>query len=45
MDILERVQQRATKVVPGLDHLAYGERLRELGLLSWDCLRRDLISA
>jgi len=31
MDILERIQRRATKVIKGLDHLTYKERLRELG--------------
>ena len=28
MDILERVQQRATKMMKGLEHLSYNERLR-----------------
>ena len=34
MGILERVLQRATKMMKGLWHLSYEERLRELGLLS-----------
>jgi len=30
MDILERLQQRATRLVKGLEYLFYEERLREL---------------
>ena len=34
MDILEEVQWRATKMIKGLEHVSYGKRLRQLGLLS-----------
>lgn len=34
MDIMERVEQTAMQIIKELEHHSYGERLRELGLLS-----------
>ena len=44
-DLLERVQRRATRLVPQLSRLGYSERLEELGLptLSYRRQRADMI--
>ena len=45
IDLLERVQQRVTKLVPGISHLPYNQRCQELKLqtLRERRLRGDMI--
>ena len=36
MELLERAHRRATKMIQGMEHLSYEDRLRELGLCSME---------
>jgi len=33
MDLLERIQRKATKMTHGMEHLSYEDKLRELGVV------------
>ncbi|XP_060068745.1 uncharacterized protein LOC132548866 [Ylistrum balloti] len=46
IESIERVQRRATKLIPGLKELSYSDRLKKLGLptLAYRRLRGDMIN-
>ena len=39
IDMLEKIQRRATKLIPGLRDISYGERLKECGLTTLETRR------
>ncbi|KAK4826828.1 hypothetical protein QYF61_011636 [Mycteria americana] len=45
MDLVDQDHYRATKILTGLEHPSYEEKLRELGLFSQETImrRRDII--
>ena len=46
MELLEQVHRMATGIIRGLEHLPYGDRLRDLGFFSLEKRRQgDLIVA